>query len=348
MTAELTYPDLTPPPPGTVTQLAPGLFWACMPLPFRLNHVNIWLLRGDDGWTAIDAGCDTPTIRAAWEDLLSGPLDGQPLARLIATHGHVDHTGLAGWLCRRFDAPLVGTFAEWIWARLSHTRDVPEARQAHLDFLHRHGASPEIAEAMSSGRERYMDLATDLPGALQEIRDGQLVTFGGREWRVIVTRGHANEHSSFYCAADNILIAGDHVLPRITPVIAVFEMAPDGDPLADFLESFQQFAGIPDDVLVLPSHGLPYRGLHRRIAQLRAHHADRLDHTLQLVNEPCSAIDLAGALFPRVDGSENLAFALSETLAHLNYLVNTDRLVEERDLHGRSRFASRACAGATA
>lgn len=340
MIDEIAYAFETAPSPGTVTELSPGLFWACMPLPFQLNHVNLWLLQGTDGWSVIDAGCDTPAIRQAWEDLLAGPMGGQPMKRLIATHGHVDHIGLAGWLCRRFEAPFIGTFAEWIWARLGHMPDVPEARQAHLQFLSRHGLTQDLADEMTSGRGRFMDLATDLPGSMHEIRDGQMINFGGRDWRVIVTRGHAYEHASFYCAADNILIAGDHLLPRISPVIAVFELIPDADPLADFLASFAQFADIADDVLVLPSHGLPYRGLHRRISELRAHHASRLDATVKLVAQPRTAIDLAEALFPHVKGSENTAFALSETLAHLNFLINEGQVIERQDGSGRSTFVS--------
>lgn len=340
MIAEVVYAAEQAPPPGAVTEVVPGLFWICMPLPFRLNHVNLWLLKGDDGLTVIDAGCDTPTIRAAWEDLLAGPMRGQPINRLIATHGHVDHIGLAGWLCRRFDAPLFSTFAEWVWARLGHMHDVPEAEQAHLEFLLRHGLPDKDAQEMSSGRQRFMNLATDLPGAIREIRDGQMIAFGGRVWRVIVTRGHAYEHASFHCVADNILIVGDHILPRISPVIAVFEMVPQADPLADYLASFDQFSDIADDVLVLPSHGLPYRGLHRRIAELRAHHAARLDATLKLVAQPRTAIELAGALFPHVEGSENIAFALSETLAHLNLLVNEGQVIERHDDVGRSTFVA--------
>jgi len=344
MIAEVVYAVETAPPPGTVAELAPGLFWACMPLPFQLNHVNLWLLQDNDGWSVVDAGCDTPAIRMAWEDLLAGPMGGQPLNRLIATHGHVDHIGLAGWLCRRFGATYVGTFAEWIWARLGHMHDVPEAERAHLHFLLRHGLTEDDAEVMSSGRGRFMDLATDLPGSIHEIRDGQEIRFGGRDWQVIVTRGHAYEHASFYCSTDNILIAGDHLLPRISPVIAVFEMVPEADPLADYLASFDQFLDIADDVLVLPSHGLPYRGLHRRIGELRAHHASRLDATMKLVVQPRTAIDIAGALFPHVKGSENAAFALSETLAHLNLLVNNGQVIERQDGGGRSTFVA-ACNG---
>ena len=326
---QLEFPFRIAPAFAQTTQIAPGLHWAVMPLPFRLNHVNIWLLEEDDGWTVIDTGCATQAITEAWEALFAGSMRAKPARRLIATHGHVDHVGLASWLVDRFEADYVSTFAEWIWSRVSHVRDIPGANQEHRKFLARHGFDGALAEQVVKRRGYFMDLSWGIPGAINEIRDGQVISFGGRDWRVIVTRGHAHEHASFYCAADNILIAGDHLLPKISPVIMVSEMAPRSDPLGDYLASFQQFADIPSDVLVLPSHGMPYRGLHNRMDQLRAHHLDRLGACADLVTTPKSAFDLSKAMFPHIDGPENAEFAFGEALAHLNYLVKKDLVHEE-------------------
>lgn len=338
----LEFPHIDVPPPGEAVEIAPGLLWARLPLPFRLNHVNVWLLEEDDGWTVIDTGCATPAIFSAWEQLLAGPMRGRPVVRVVATHGHVDHIGLSGWMVERFDAEFVGTFGEWMWARVSHTKGFSGADEVHRRFLVGHGFEATVAERMVRSRSRFIDLSTPLPGAIAEIRDGDAVRLGGRDWTVMVTRGHAFEHASFHCAADGILIAGDHLLPKISPVIAVYEMTPKADPLADYFASFPQFDAVPDSTLVLPSHGLPYRGIHQRVAELREHHDRRLDATSGLLRRPSNALDLSKAMFPHIEGPENIGFALGETLAHVNYLLHKGVVDEERDGAGRAVYATRS------
>lgn len=336
----LEYPFSQAPAPGEVSEITPGLYWVRLPLPFRLNHVNIWLLKEDNGWTVIDTGCATKPIFDAWETLLSGPMKGEPVRRLIATHGHVDHIGLAGWLVERFGAEFVGTFAEWVWARLSHTNDVPGSDFEHHRFLLRHGFDEISAERMVKSRHRFIAMSTAVPGAITEIRDGETIRFGGRDWKIIVTGGHAFEHSSFYCAVDNILIAGDHLLPKISPVIAVYEMIPKADPLRDYLESFSQFTDIPSDVLVLPSHGMPYYGMHARVDELRDHHEERLSTTVNLLRESKNALDLSRAMFPHITGLDDIGFALGEVIAHVNYLVNKGAVTENTDQDGHVMYAA--------
>ncbi len=329
-----------PPEAGTVREVAPGLLWARLPLPFRLNHVNVWLLEEDDGWTVIDTGCATPEILAVWEKLLAGPMGGKPVRRVIATHGHVDHIGLSGWLVSRFDADYVGTFAEWMWARVSHMHDVPGSSATHHSYLVRHGFDDVVADRLVKSRHRFIDLSSPIPGWITEIRDGETVRFGGRDWRVVVTRGHAFEHASFYDAEANILIAGDHLLPKISPVIAVYEMMPKADPLGDYLASFPQFDHMPADALVLPSHGLPYRGIHVRIQELQDHHKNRLDATAEFLRTPRTALDLSRAMFPHIEGPDNIGFALGETLAHVNYLLDRGVVSQSRDENGKAVFVT--------
>ena len=317
----LVFPWREPPRTGEAREVAPGLFWARLPLPFRLNHVNVWLLREEDGWTVIDTGCATPDILAAWETLLADTMEGRPVVRVVATHGHVDHIGLTGWMVERFGAAFAGTFAEWVWARLSHTHNIPGARSAHRDYLVRNGFPSEDAEDLVESRSGFIDLSTPLPGSLEEIRQGGTVRMGGRDWDVIVTAGHAFEHASFHCRESGLLIAGDHLLPKISPVIAVYEMLPNADPLGDFLASFPAFDGIADDALILPSHGLPYYGIRERIGELAEHHRLRLDATWELLRSPQTGIALTRAMFPHIEGAANLGFALGETLAHVNHLM---------------------------
>jgi glyoxylase-like metal-dependent hydrolase (beta-lactamase superfamily II) len=320
--------------------VAPGLLWARLPLPFRLDHVNVWLLEEEDGWTIVDTGCATPELMGVWETLLAGPMRGLAVRRVIATHGHVDHIGLSGWMVDRFAAAFVGTFTEWIWARLTHMHDVPGSSEAHRSYLVRHGFEEGTADRMVKSRRRFVDLSTPIPGSITEIRDGEFIRFGGRRWRVIVTRGHAFEHASFYDAEGGILIGGDHLLPKISPVIAVYEMTPNADPLADYLASFPQFADLPADTLVLPSHGMPYWGIHERIEELGDHHRRRLAATAEFLSTPRTAVDLSSAMFPHIEGPDNIGFALGETLAHINYLVNQGVVREDVDASGRAIFSA--------
>lgn len=318
---QLEFPWSDTPRPGEARAVAPGILWARLPLPFRLNHVNVWLLEEDHGWTVVDTGCATPEIIAAWTALLAGPMGGRPVTRVIATHGHVDHIGLSGWMVSRFDADYVGTFAEWIWARLSHMHDVPGSASAHHDYLVRNGFDDAAAARLVKSRGRFVDLSSPVPGSITEIRDGETIRMAGRDWRVIVTRGHAFEHASFHDAHSGLLIAGDHLLPRISPVIAVYEMMPKADPLEDYLASFPQFDGVADGTLILPSHGSPYYGVRTRIEQLRQHHRQRLEATAECLRQPRTAVELARDMFPHIEGPDNIGFALGETLAHVNHLL---------------------------
>lgn len=340
---DIVWPDA--PEKGDVQEIAPGLLWARLPLPFRLNHVNVWLIEEERGWTVIDTGCKTAELIDIWTALETGPMRGQPVLRLVATHGHVDHIGLAGWMVDRHQAEFVGTFAEWNWARISHIHNVPGAAKTHLAYLVRHGFDAETAASMVKSRSGFIDLATPVPGSIVEIRDGGSILMGGREWEVIVTRGHAFEHASFFNRASNILIAGDHLLPKISPVVAVYETTPKGDPLGDYLASFPRFSHIPSDVLVLPSHGMPYRGIHHRIEQLRDHHRDRLEATLELLTAPKSGVDLAKEMFPRVEGPDNIGFALGETLAHVNYLLRRGMVDAIEGTEGKVTFVARKQTG---
>ena len=314
--------------PGEVTRIAPGLLWARLPLPFRLDHVNVWLLEEKDGWTVVDTGCDTPQIRDAWEALFAGPMAGRPPVRLLATHGHVDHIGLAGWLCARFACPLFATLGEWLWACNAHEPDFRGSRDEHRAYLRRSGLTEPEIEAQLLGRDQMISLAVPLPGSVREIRHGQEILLGGRRWEVIVSRGHAFFHASLHDRENRILIAGDQLLPHISPVVAVWETTPDGDPLGDFLHSFDAFADVPEETLVLPSHGLPYRGIGARIAALREHHADRLDLAASLLDEPRTAREVAIAMFPKVTDVDGIGFALAEVLAHLNRLVASGRVLK--------------------
>jgi glyoxylase-like metal-dependent hydrolase (beta-lactamase superfamily II) len=313
------------PAPGAVHDVAPGVSWLRMPLPFALDHINLWLLRdeidGRAGWTLVDCGVATDPTRAAWEQLFVGAMDGQPLLRVIATHCHPDHVGLSGWLCERFGAPFWATAGEFAFARMMAAAlpgvDGPSA----VPHFERHGlVDPAMLEQMRSRHSYYPSLVPAVPPAYTRLQDGQLVPIGKHGWRVITGFGHSPEHAALYSEELKVLISGDMVLPRISTNVSVFAVEPEGNPLQQYLDSLGKFAGLPEDTLVLPSHGKPFRGLHTRIAQLRAHHEARLAEVVAACNEPRSAVDIVPIMFRRQLDAHQLSFALGEALAHLHKL----------------------------
>lgn len=335
---QLRYLYETPPEGADTCEIAPGILWARLPLPFRLNHVNVWLLRETDGWTLIDTGAGTDQIREIWDILLNGVLSAGRINRIVATHGHTDHIGLAGWLVERTDARFAATLVEWLSPQLRLVESRAPMRADTIRFMQQHGCDAPTIEAFREDRRRIHALLGEMPGALERLRDDDVVTFGGRQWRVMACGGHALEHASFWCEADNILIAGDQVLSKISPMIGVFPGEPLADPLAEYLASLERFRALPADTLVLPSHGLPFKGLHTRVAQLAHHHELRLDQLARLMDAPATTMALTHGLFPKAVAEGQGRHALSETIAHANHLLGRGRAVREADGDDRIVF----------
>jgi glyoxylase-like metal-dependent hydrolase (beta-lactamase superfamily II) len=321
----LTYLHETPPDPGHSRELAKGLVWLRLPLPYVLNHVNCWLLDNGDSWTIIDTGADRPETRATWNDVLSKRLGGKPVDRLICTHGHPDHVGLAGWLCEKLDVRLHMTLAEWLAPQLWREQGLKKMAEAEKRAFRRSGVSEPAIAKMVEFRESAQYRNHPLPMSFVRIRDGEILVFGGRSWKVLVNGGHADEHASFYCAKQKLLIAGDQILSKISPVVGVFTSQPWSDPLGDYLTSLQRLRKLPADTLVLPSHGLPFRGLHTRIDQLADHHDKRLSKLETLIAKPKSGVEMAEGLFAKAMAEGQLVMALAETMAHANHLVAQGR-----------------------
>ena len=324
--SQLAYPfGDSVPAPGAVHDVIPGLRWLRMPLPFALDHINLWLLDDEagarHGLTLVDCGAGTDATRAAWEEVFAGAMAGKPLLRVLATHCHPDHVGLSGWLCERFEAPFWTSAAEFGFARMMAAAlpgvDGPSA----IPHFQRHGLlDAGMLEQMRGRRNYYPSLVPAVPPSYTRLQDGQGVRIGGREWRVITGFGHSPEHVSLYAEDGHILISGDMVLPRISTNVSVFAVEPEGNPLTQYLDSLAKFADLPEDTLVLPSHGKPFRGLHIRIEQLRKHHAERLEEVRQACAVPRSAVDIVPLMFRRQLDAHQLSFAVGEALAHLHTL----------------------------
>ncbi|HTH95233.1 MAG TPA: MBL fold metallo-hydrolase [Rhodocyclaceae bacterium] len=308
----------TLPPPASAMEVRLGVRWIRMPLPYALNHINLWLIEDGERWCAIDTGLDMGDVKAHWQTLLAH----YPLSRIIATHYHPDHVGLAGWLHEQTDAPLAMTQAEYMSAVLYAKGIDSYAPTANIELFRRHGLDDSRVEAMRLRGNAYGRNVPTMPPTYSILQEGQHVRIGKHDWRVIIGRGHCPEHASLYAESLGVLICGDMLLPSITPNIAVFAPNPDDDALGNFLQSIRAFADIPDDVLVLPSHGRPYCGARARVEALEAHHIERCDMLVDACRDaPQTACSLIPVLFKRdISDPHQVLFAMSEAIAHLNYL----------------------------
>jgi glyoxylase-like metal-dependent hydrolase (beta-lactamase superfamily II) len=352
---QLHYPWDDVPGLGAWITLRPGLHWVRMPLPFALDHINLWVLDdeidGRAGVTIIDTGITSDVTRQAWEQLFDGAFAGRPLLRLICTHFHPDHFGLAHWLVAggdrgRWTAPLWMSAAEYAFGRfLSLGADRTTGDSAARHFERNGLADPDaLGKVRSRGSGHYPKLVPAVPPSFRRLQDGDEIAIGPahrkRVFRAIVGYGHAPEHISLHCGADKLLIAGDMVLPRISTNVSVFDVEPDGNPLPRYLHSLDQLLLLPADTLVLPSHGKPFNGLHERIAQQHAHHAERLDEVRAACATPQTAASIVPVLFRRPLDLHQMTFALGEALAHLHALWYDGRVERRLDPDGVFRFSA--------
>lgn len=327
MPEALSYPFPDPPDPGTAIPVAPGVLWARFPLPFRLNHINVYLIEDDGGWAVVDAGIGDDHSRAAWEALMTGPLKGQRLTRLIVTHSHPDHIGLAGWLCATYGATLVTSQTAWLTCLYESQAPDATNKVPYRQDYQRNGLG-DYADTLLTIGHRYLRMVEPLPDTFRRIVAGDTLRIGGRDFAVLTGDGHAPEQVMLHCAEDRLFLAADQVLAKITPNVSVWPTDPEGDPLGLYLRSLARLAvDVPDDVLVLPGHQLPFRGLHTRLAELAHHHEDRFARILTACAEsPKSVFDLLPSLFRLPLGPHETGFAFSEARAHVNRMVIEGRL----------------------
>ena len=325
----LDYPFDAPPARGQAREVAPRMFWLRMPLPFALDHINLWLLKEADSITQIDCGYGDAATRELWTEHFKTTLDGRPITRIVATHCHPDHLGNAKWLSDRFGAAVAMTEAEFLAAHAIIDQRATHGVTDTCALFRRHGMSDDHVTALAARGNHYKNGVPEAPQHFERLISGDAFSAGGTTWRVIPGFGHSPEHAALHAQERGVLIAGDMLLPKITTNVAVWPVEPDGDPLARFLNSLTAFELLPPDTLVLPWHGLPFRGISLRVAQLRAHHAARLNELAEAVvsaQAPQSAADVIPVLFRRPLDMQQRFFAMGEAIAHLNHLWHAGRI----------------------
>ncbi len=323
---------------GETLEVSPGIHWIRMPLPFALNHINLWLLEDDDGWTVVDTGYNTEKTRNYWELIFDQLLADNPITRVIVSHFHPDHASLAGWFAERWGASIWMTYSEWMQAQLNHFGGPTADIDARMMFYTENGMEKEGTDGYRQTRPDFSKITLPLPSSFRRMMDGDVLSIGNNNWRVITGAGHSPEHAALWSADRNILISGDQVLPRISTNVSLQSNEPDGDPLRLYLKSLKKFRIVGENALVLPSHDWPFYGLHDRIDALSDHHSDRLESAYEACFEPQTARELIPHLFHRKLDRHQLGFAIGEALAHANYLVTDGRLSKQRDSDGLIRY----------
>ena len=322
------YPE--PPANGALLEVAPGVLWLRMPLPYRLDHINIYLIADGDGWCVLDAGIHDDRTIELWKALLAGPLAGTRLTRLIVTHHHPDHIGMAGWLCRETGVPLLTSQTAYLaCANLALDPESVKNRQFH-DFYTNHGVSNEVADLMGTNGLDYLRMVSALPNSFLRLVSGDTLLVGKRRFRIFTGDGHAPEQVMLYCDEDRLFFCADQVIAKISPNVAVWPSEPDGDPLGHFLRTAREIRdNVPDNALVLPGHQLLFRGLHARCNELLEHHERRCDLIREAtLDRPMTANELVPVIFHRELDLHQFGFAFSETLAHVNRMLRRAELAK--------------------
>lgn len=335
----ITYPAFPVPEGGQAIEVADGIFWIRMPLPFALDHINLWLLRDGKGWVQVDTGLVADNVIEYWREIMQRHIGTAPVKRLIVTHLHPDHVGLAGWLARQWDATLHMSRTEYLLCRTllsdSH-KDVPDEA---IRFYRQAGFDEDAIGIYRAHFGGFGKFVGALPDAYSRLTDGMRLDIDGCDWQVIIGQGHSPEHVCLYCAEKKLLISGDQLLPTISSNVGVWPIEPHANPLRDWLDSCRMLqARLPADVLVLPAHGKPFVGAQVRLVQLLREHETALQALYEFCSVPRRIVDVFGVLFRNPVTKKTLMFAAGEARAHMNYLLEAGRLVVEQDAAGMNYY----------
>ena len=321
MSQKLTYPFEDIPAEGEAVEVADGILWMRLPLPMKLDHVNVYAIADGDGWAIVDTGFYSKRGVKNWETLMAGPLQGKPVTRVIVTHHHPDHIGMAGWFQTVHGAELVTTRTAWLMARMLVLDDQPVPTAEAITFYTRGGMAKDMLEKRKTERPfNFSDCVAAMPQGYTRIREGDRILIGERDWDVRIGNGHAPEHATLW-SDDGVVIGGDQLIPSISPNLGLYPNEPEADPVSDWLEACERMSlyATPDQ-LVLPGHKLPFKGLPLRLKQLIDNHHGALKRLEEFLAEPHSAGETFLTLFKREISGGEYGLALVEAMAHCHHL----------------------------
>ena len=308
------------PQPGELVEIANGVMWLTMPLPFELDHINLYLIKDGDNWVVVDTGIGTSTTKALWQQIFE-KLDGN-IAAVIVTHLHPDHIGLAGWIADEFDVPFYMSQTEYFTARAFCAGKNGASNKRDVRYFSQAGLNSELVDKLTQGDGKgFSQVVSPIPVSYTRLKHNDVLSFDNNKWKILIGRGHSPEHACLYCESKGVLISGDHILPMITPNIGAYSTEPDALTLHDYLTTLPPFKALPEDTVVLPAHKLPFVGLHQRVDELLAHHHQHLCALKSACATPQTVAELLPVMFKRKLSSRNMVFAVAECYAHLNYLV---------------------------
>jgi glyoxylase-like metal-dependent hydrolase (beta-lactamase superfamily II) len=331
------------PEPGIPFEVIDGVYWLRVPLPIALDHINLWILRDGDGWTLVDSGYDAQVCKDVWDTVFDGFLTPESVNKIIITHFHPDHIGLASWLALRCDCSILISEGEYRHYESIINRDTDEFKQEASAFVREMGYSPTMVEefvGFMESDDKPVESRVQL-SMCEFITEGDLIDIDGRDWRVISGNGHSPEHSCLYCEDLNTMISGDQSIARISSNVSVYPSNRHKDPLGDWLESCEKLRdSLPFDTLMLPAHQEPFRGNIERMQQLIDDHHAQLNRLRLAVDAPISPVEARAVLFDRELNVIETLLATGETLAHLNYLMHRKEISLDYDAQGVARYSA--------
>ncbi len=331
----LRYPFEQPPRDAEMLAIAPGVFWLRMPMPFSLDHINVWLLEESEQWTVVDTGVATDTIVELWEQVFKSHLKGKPIKRIICTHMHPDHVGLAGWLCQRDKGVLNMSLGEYTYCRTLIGEKGREAPEETIAFYKSAGLNEEELFHYKAQFGWFGKLVKALPPRFKRLKEGDTINIGDYQWQILVGTGHSPEHICLYCPALNLVFSGDQILPTISSNISVWPTEPFANPLKDWLDSCAKLKNVlPEDVLVLPAHGLPFIGVKHRLQALIDEHLSDLEKLVAFCQTPKRVVDAFPVLFNAEIDKTNRIMATGESYAHFHCLLHENRISQRLDTDG--------------
>lgn len=330
---KIKFPFETPPVEGAAIDVAPGIKWLRLPLPMKLDHVNIYALEDGDGWCIIDSGFHSKRMLATWDTIISETLGNKPINKILVTHHHPDHVGMAGWLQSKHGAELISTRTSWLFARMLTLDNQQTPPPETVAFYESAGMDPTILDERRTQKPfNYADIVYPMPLGFRRIKQGDTLTIGTRTFDVHIGNGHAPEHATLWSRDDNIVIAGDQILPGISPNLGVYATEPDADPVSGWLDACERFADMAhENHFVLPGHKLPFTGLPARMRQLIDNHHHALERLYDHLKTPSTAAECFTPLFKRSIGAGEYGLALVESIAHLNHLHQQGKISRIRN-----------------